>query len=132
MENIGIPSPVKRTQRDYSLAFKLQVVYEVEKGQITYKQAQTKYGIQGRSTVLTWLRKHGILDWKNKKSMKGKQPPTTQIRELEKKIKRLEQEKDILNRAIDIADDMLGTEIRKKYLLLSLEASKQQEQTAKD
>jgi hypothetical protein len=42
---------------------------------------------------------------------------------LEKKIKRLEAEKEILNRAIDIADDMLNTEIRKKYLPLSQEAS---------
>jgi hypothetical protein len=46
---------------------------------------------------------------------------------LEKKIKRLEAEKEILNRAIDIADETLGTEIRKKYLLLSLKASKSQE-----
>jgi transposase-like protein len=30
----------KRTQRDYSLAFKLSVVDEVEKGECTYKQAQ--------------------------------------------------------------------------------------------
>ncbi|RDL42816.1 IS3 family transposase, partial [Marinomonas piezotolerans] len=49
----------KRTQRDYSLAFKLAVVDQVEKGELTYKQAQNKYGIQGRSTVLVWLRKHG-------------------------------------------------------------------------
>ncbi|SKA65532.1 hypothetical protein SAMN02745132_03975 [Enterovibrio nigricans DSM 22720] len=32
---------------------------------MTYKQAQERYGIQGRSTVLTWLRKHGHLDWSN-------------------------------------------------------------------
>jgi transposase len=43
---------LKRTQRDYSLAFKLQIVDEVEKGHLTWKQSQTKYGIQGRSTVL--------------------------------------------------------------------------------
>ena len=30
----------KRTQRDYSLGFKLQVVNAVEKGDMTYKQAQ--------------------------------------------------------------------------------------------
>ncbi|MCT9074918.1 transposase family protein, partial [Cupriavidus gilardii] len=42
----------KRTQRDYTLAFKLAVVEAVEKGELTYKQAQRKYGIQGRSTVL--------------------------------------------------------------------------------
>ena len=56
-------STIKRTQRDYSLAFKLAVVDQVEKGELTYKQAQDKYGIQGCSTVLVWLRKHGKLDW---------------------------------------------------------------------
>ena len=43
-------SSVKRTQRDYTLAFKLSVVDQVEKGDLTYKQAQARYGIQGRST----------------------------------------------------------------------------------
>ncbi|MED6323042.1 MAG: IS3 family transposase, partial [Pseudomonadota bacterium] len=41
----------KRTQRDYTLAFKLGVVERVEKGEFTYKQAQAHFGIQGRSTV---------------------------------------------------------------------------------
>lgn len=117
---------LKRTQRDYSLAFKLQVVDEVEKGLLTWKQSQKKYGIQGRSTVLVWLRKHGTLDWKSKAPMKKKAPPKTYISELEKKIKRLEAEKEILNRAIDIADDMFNTEIRKKYLPLSQAASDKQ------
>jgi len=54
---------IKRTQRDYSLAFKLSVVAQVEKGELTYKEAQRRYGIQGRSTVLVWLRKHGLQDW---------------------------------------------------------------------
>ncbi|MFM5011827.1 IS3 family transposase, partial [Aeromonas veronii] len=54
---------VKRTQRDYSLAFKLALVEQIEKGELTYKQAQVRYGIQGRSTVLVWLRKHGRQDW---------------------------------------------------------------------
>ncbi|MEM8508393.1 MAG: IS3 family transposase, partial [Bacteroidota bacterium] len=40
----------KRTQCDYNLGFKLAVISEVEKGDLTYKQAQKKYGIQGRST----------------------------------------------------------------------------------
>ncbi len=42
----------KRTQRDYNMGFKLAVVDQVEKGELTYKQAQDRYGIQGRSTVL--------------------------------------------------------------------------------
>ena len=56
-------SGIKRTQRDYTLAFKLAVVEQVEKGELSYKQAQQRYGIQGRSTVLVWLRKHGRQGW---------------------------------------------------------------------
>src|SRR5437762_1441409 len=117
----------KRTQKDYSLAFKLQVVDAVEKGELTWKQSQKKYGIQGRSTVLVWLRKHGTLDWTSKLPMKKKAPPKTYISQLEAKIKRLEEEKLILNRAIDIADELLETNIRKKYLPLSQQASDAQQ-----
>lgn len=58
--------------------------------------------------------------------MKGKETPKRRIRELEKKLKRLEAEQEILNRAIDLADEQLGTDIRKKYLALLSEASTQQ------
>ena len=126
MERVIKNKHFRKTQKDYSLSFKLQLVDEVEKGQLTYKQAQKKYGIQGRSTVLVWLRKHGSLDWKSKAPMKGKQPPRKKLNELEAKIKRLEQEKEILNRAIDIADEMLDTNIRKKYLPLSQQAFRPQ------
>ncbi|OLY91446.1 hypothetical protein SAMN05444008_1322 [Cnuella takakiae] len=127
MSNTGVKDYCKRTQKDYSLAFKLQVVDEVEKGHLTWKQSQQKYGIQGRSTVLVWLRKHGSLDWSSKTPMKKKAPPKTYIAQLEARIRQLEQEKQVLNRAIDIADDMLHTEIRKKYLPLSQQASDQRQ-----
>jgi hypothetical protein len=32
--------PQKRNQRDYSMGFKLSVISQVEKGEMTYKQAQ--------------------------------------------------------------------------------------------
>lgn len=114
----------KKTQKDYSLAFKLEIVNAVEKGKLTYKQAQLRHGIQGRSTVLIWLRKHGRLDWKESETMK-KDTPNKKIKELEKKLKRLEQEKEVLNRAIDIADSQFKTDIRKKYLSLLSEATDQ-------
>ena len=124
MESTSKHGFLRKSQKDYSLAFKLAVVDQVEKGLLTYKQAQVRYGIQGRSTVLVWLRKHGQLDWKSKHPMQDKQPPRKKINELEARIKRLEQEKMILNRAIDIADEQFGTNIRKKYLPLSLKAFK--------
>ncbi|MNE21728.1 IS3 family transposase [Solitalea canadensis] len=124
MKDQEIKSYHRRTQKDYSLAFKLEIVDAVEKGELTYKQAQLRYGIQGRSTVLVWLRKHGRLDWKESELMK-RDTPSKKIKELEKKLKRLEQEKEILNRAIDIADSQFHTDIRKKYLSLLSEATKQ-------
>lgn len=54
-------SRVKRAQRDYTLALERAVVAQVEKGELTYKQA--RHGIRGRSTVLTWLRRHDRQGW---------------------------------------------------------------------
>jgi transposase-like protein len=124
MKEQAVKGYQKKTQKDYSLAFKLEIVDAVEKGELTYKQAQLRYGIQGRSTVLVWLRKHGRLDWKESEAMK-KNTPNKKIRELEKKLKRLEQEKEVLNRAIDIADSQFNTDIRKKYLSLLSTATEQ-------
>ena len=130
-ERIKNPS-LRRSQKDYSLAFKLQVINEVEKGQLSYKEAQRKYGIQGRSTVLVWLRKHGRLDWKSAQPMKGKEPPGKKLRQLEAKIRRLEAEKEILNRTIDLSDELFGTDIRKKHSFLLSTASKLQEPKEQD
>lgn len=128
MEEQDVKGYQRKTQRDYSLSFKLQIVDAVEKGEFTYKQAQLRYGIQGRSTVLVWLRKHGRLDWSESTQMKKREAPNKKIKELERKLKRLEMEKEILNQAIDISDEMFGTEIRKKCLPLSQAAFKEQEQ----
>jgi len=125
----------KRTQKDYTLAFKLQVIEEVESGLLSQDAAQRKYGIQGNATILTWLRKHGRLDWSPKPQpvSKKKPAPNRKIAELEKKIRRLEAEKMILNTAIDIADETLNTDIRKKYLgLLLSESNRQQANSTED
>lgn len=128
--NTGQFRVCKRTQKDYSLALKLEVVDAIEKGELSQNAAQRKYGIQGNATILVWLRKHGRLDWHSKAaSMSKKTAPNKKIKELEKRIKRLEEEKEVLNVAIDIADEMLKTDIRKKYLsLLSSTTSHQQAQ----
>ena len=112
----------RRTQRDYNLAFKLAVINQVEKGEMTYIQAQEIYGIQGTSTVLVWLRKHGNLDWSNPKvhSMrnrpKAKETPAQKIKRLEKELSDERLKNEVLNKMIDISDEEYGTSIRKKYL----------------
>ena len=108
----------KRTQCDYNLGFKLAVVGQVEKGEMTYKQAQSAYGIQGKSTVLVWLRKHGTLDWKKPimSIPKAKETPAQKIKRLEKELSDEKLRNEILNRMIDMSDRQYGTSIRKKYL----------------
>jgi transposase-like protein len=100
------------------MAFKLSVVSLVEKGDMTYKQAQKHYGIQGRSTVLVWLRKHGNLDWRKPMlhSMhKSKETPAQKIKRLEKELADERLRNEILNTMIDISDAQYGTSIRKKF-----------------
>jgi len=107
----------RRNQRDYGLAFKLQVVEDVEKGELTYKEAQIKYGIQGKSTVLVWLRKHGNLDWTIPKpdTMANKdQTPEQRIKELEAAIRESQLKNKLLGTMIDIAEKQYGMVIRKK------------------
>ena len=113
-----IPTAKKRTQRDYTLAFKLSVVEQVEKGELTYKQAQVRYGIQGRSTVLVWLRKHGRLDWSSSGGRMSNTPETP-----EQKIKRLERELKDANdlnylhrEMLKLVDRDCGTDYVKKSL----------------
>jgi transposase-like protein len=108
----------KRTQRDYNLGFKLAIVSEVEKGNFTYKQIQKHYGIQGRSTVLVWLRKYGTLDWvhpKNQQMPRSKETPAQKIKRLEKQLLDEKLKNEILNTMIDISDKQYGTSIRKKF-----------------
>ena len=120
----------KRTQRDYTMGFKLEVVAAVEKGDMTYKQAQKIYGIQGRSTVLTWLRKHGTFDWTQPVRLTmPKTPPTKETPA--QKIKRLERELEdehlrnlLLNEVVDILDAEYGAGLRKKYIAKERDAFK--------
>ena len=42
---------VRRTQKDYSMSFKLQVVNEIERGESSIRGAARKYGIQSHSTI---------------------------------------------------------------------------------
>lgn len=108
----------KRTQRDYSTGFKLRVVSQVENGDYTYKQAQKEYGIQGRSTVLVWLRRYGNLDWSKPKLHtmdNSKETPAQKIKRLEKELADEKLKTKVLNAMIDISDKQYGTQIRKKF-----------------
>lgn len=95
---------VKRTQKDYSYAFKLSVVSEVESGELGIKAAARKYGIQSHSTVTNWLRKFGNFDWVNKSTLGMPKSKDQKLYELEQKVRLLEKQKKELEQQVENAD----------------------------
>lgn len=95
---------VKRTQCDYSMALKIAVVLEVERGELSTSDAMRKYGVQSRSTIVGWLRKYGTFDWENQTP--SNMPKSTELKllELEQKVKLLEKQKAHLESQIEKAD----------------------------
>lgn len=95
---------VRRTQKDYSLHFKLQLVKEIESGALSVLDAQNRYGIQGASTVKKWLQKYGNFDWEHQTPFNMPKSPEQRIMELEAKVKLLEKQKAQLERQNYISD----------------------------
>lgn len=94
----------KRSQKDYSLSFKLEVVQEIEKGILSTTGAQRKYGIQARSTVVNWLRKYGNFDWENQTPSNMPKSQEQKLLELEQQVKLLEKQKAFLEKQVEQAD----------------------------
>lgn len=112
---------LKRTQRDYTLSFKLQVVQQIERGELSTSKAQRTYGIQSRSTLMNWLRKYGKFDWENQTPSNMPKSPEQKIMELEAKVKLLEKQKSLLEQQVHVADskaiifDMMINLAEKEY-----------------
>ena len=138
MKTSGNSGYVKRTQKDYSLSFKLEVVGEIEQGFLTRSQARDKYGIQAGSTITSWLKKYGNFDWENQTLSNMAKTPEQRILELEQQVKLLEKQKVraeyIAERAdkkvilfdmmVDMAEKEYNIDVRKNYKPELLTASK--------
>lgn len=130
MEKVDEINYVKRTQKDYSQSFKLQVVSEVESGEMSIKGALRHYGIQSHGTILNWVRKYGTFDREYQVKKQMEKTPEQRLMELQQKVRQLEQQKASLERElkfqqdkaimfdmmIDIAEKELNIPIRKKSL----------------
>ena len=118
----------KRTQKDYSLSLKLQIVHEIEHGLLTTTGALDKYGVQAASTVRTWLKKYGNFDYQYTIQKGMSKTPEQPILELEQHVKLLEKQKNraeylaeradkkaiLFDMMIDIAEKEFNIPIRKK------------------
>ncbi|MEN8194858.1 MAG: helix-turn-helix domain-containing protein [Bacteroidota bacterium] len=117
-ENTGY---VKRTQKDYSMSFKLQVVQEIEQGKESTTSSMRKYGIQARSTIVSWLRKYGNFDWENQTPSNMPKTPEQKLLELEQKVRLLTKQKAFLEKQVEHSDkkavifDMMIDMAEKEY-----------------
>lgn len=95
---------VKRTQRDYTMPFKMAVVEEVERTGIGVCAVARKYGIQSESTVTAWLRKFGNFDVVNKTNKPMEKSKEQRLLELEARVKLLERQNSRLQHELEMKD----------------------------
>ncbi|WP_291728875.1 transposase [Bernardetia sp.] len=100
---------VKRTQKDYTMQLKLQIVREIEEGIFTVSQAQRNYGIQSRGTVVKWLEKYGNFDPHYKVK-------TTIMKTAEQRLLELEQENRLLKKQKAALEQELANSDKKVIL----------------
>jgi len=128
---------VRRSRYDYTLTFKLGVVGRVERGELTYREAQAHYGIQGSGTVLQWLRRHGRRDWSTaslaqlkRETPMGKKPPGSltpeqqRIQELEKQLKDAQLKTELFQKVFDVLERDYGVPVKKQFGKSSAKSSR--------
>ena len=102
----------------YSESLKREVVFQVLSGQITKSEANRKFGIQGHTTVLKWIRKfegtdpdlQSLMDY----STSDKKELIKRIKELERQLEDEQIRSLGYSKMIDIAEGQLKISIRKK------------------
>jgi len=110
---------IQRLVYNYSTAFKLQVIEQLESGRFnSINEAREHYGIGGDNTIRLWLRKYGRNHLCPKIVRVEMPDEKDQIKQLKKQIKQLEQmlgrkdaEKAISEAFLEIACEKLGEDV---------------------
>lgn len=110
-----------RKKRHYSDEFKRELVSIYESGQYSVLQLEKLYGI-GNTTLYNWIYKFSIFNEKGIRVVEMKASNFNKLKELERKVKELEQvigqkqiKIDYLEKMIDIAKEDLKIDIKKNF-----------------
>ena len=119
---------VRRSRYDYTLTFKLGVVERIDRGELSYKQAQQHYGIQGAATVLRWLRELGRRDWSKaslrivepqmpmgRKSISSLTPEQLRIKQLEAQLQDAQEKASLFEAVLDVLKKDYGVPVKKPF-----------------
>ena len=108
-----------RKRRHYSEEFKREIVSIFESGKLSALQIQKLYGVNNVS-VYNWIYKFSTFNEKGFRIVEMKESSIEKMKELELKVKELEQavgqkqmKIDYLEKMIDIANDDLKIDIKK-------------------
>lgn len=111
-KTITLASP-KPTYQGYSHAFKMAIVEQVERGNLSTNQAAKEYEVS-RSAIQKWIKKYGNLDRKLKEL--GGKSPKQEIAELKKKLAEAEQRALIWECTVELLEEDFKIDAKKKYL----------------
>lgn len=116
----------KRDQKHYGDEFKWRVVREVMEGRHSKEAARKIYGIRSNSAILEWMR-----TFSGKDESQPDPPPipdigdmerTREVKELEARVARLEEElqrtamrADLWQKMVEVAEENLKIDIKKKF-----------------
>ena len=133
----GSTSP-SSPQQYYGEAFKRHVVSEVQSGKISMTTARLKYGIGGKMTVKRWCQKYARLRpqlyedaMKAAESSRNDTALEQRVRELERSLSTAHLKIESLEVLLEVAEEQLGVDIRKKYGTTPSTASKNANRSAR-
>lgn len=108
-------------RRVYSEDFKKEIVSLFESGKFSVAQLERLYGIKNQ-IIYPWIYKFSTFNEKGYRVVEMKESSINKLKQLEQKIKELEQivgqkqiKIDYLEKMIDIAKDDLNIDIKKNY-----------------
>lgn len=106
----------------YSTAFKLKVVEQIERGELTVQEARRVYDIGGCQTIQKWLVKHGKSHLLPKVVRIEMKDEKDRIKELEAEKKQLESalaqatvKNLFLEKVIELAKKEYGIDVKKNF-----------------
>lgn len=117
-----IPKKERTNYNRYSVAFKMQVVEEVENGLITAESARKLYNIPGKATIAEWVEKYGINQRINKAVYVMTREEEIELIRLRKENQRLQKALDdshlrnlALESLIEVAGETYGADLKKNF-----------------
>ena len=117
---------MKQKRNKFTDVFRQKVVLEYLSGNQSMPDLMKKYGIKGSSCITNWIRKFELVNLTERDQEFKSQMPKTQkrttieqyqeskIRKLEELLKREKLKTEALGTLIDIAEEKLKIDIRKK------------------